>query len=209
MIARNSWVAMGPSIVPWRLKLEVNYPGRWARVSTLVPRCSCRLSWRQANVRRFVWFLGQTEGREQARRLLNRYRGADVNALLHEVIRRWDDVLGAVQVRTPERAMDVLLNRWVLYQTLVCRVWARAAFYQLSGAYGFRDQLQDVMALSVRGARCHARASAAGRCAAVYRRVTFSIGGILHPGAVCGPASPTICSGCRTQSSSSLKSLAT
>ena len=96
-----------------------------------------------------VWFLGQTEGREQARRLLNRYRGADVNALLHEVIRRWDDVLGAVEVRTPERAMDVLLNRWVLYQTLVCRVWARAAFYQLSGAYGFRDQLQDVMALSV------------------------------------------------------------
>jgi len=96
-----------------------------------------------------VWFLGQTEGREEARRLLNRYRGADVNALLHEVIRRWNDVLGAVEVRTPERAMDLLLNRWVLYQTLVCRVWARAAFYQLSGAYGFRDQLQDVMALSV------------------------------------------------------------
>jgi cyclic beta-1,2-glucan synthetase len=96
-----------------------------------------------------VWFLGQTEGREQARLLLKRYRGADVNALLREVTRRWDDVLGALQVRTPERAMDVLLNRWVLYQTLVCRVWARAAFYQLSGAYGFRDQLQDVMALSV------------------------------------------------------------
>ncbi|HTL60005.1 MAG TPA: glucoamylase family protein [Nitrospira sp.] len=96
-----------------------------------------------------VWFLGQTDGREQARRLLNRYRDADVNALLHEVIRRWDDLLGAVEIRTPERAMDVLLNRWVLYQTLVCRIWARAAFYQLSGAYGFRDQLQDVMALSV------------------------------------------------------------
>jgi cyclic beta-1,2-glucan synthetase len=96
-----------------------------------------------------VWFLGQSEGREEARLLLKRYRGADVNALLREVSHRWDDVLGAVQVRTPERAMDILLNRWVLYQTLVCRVWARAAFYQLSGAYGFRDQLQDVMALSV------------------------------------------------------------
>ncbi|MGA6826051.1 GH36-type glycosyl hydrolase domain-containing protein [Nitrospira sp. NS4] len=96
-----------------------------------------------------VWFLGQTEGRAQARLLVERYRDMDVNALLGDVIRRWDDVLGAVQVRTPERAMDVVLNRWVLYQTLACRVWARAAFYQLSGAYGFRDQLQDVMALSV------------------------------------------------------------
>ena len=96
-----------------------------------------------------VWFLGQTADSEQARLLLDRYRGADVNVLLREVTRRWDDLLGVVQVHTPERAMDIFLNRWVLYQTLVCRVWARAAFYQLSGAYGFRDQLQDVMALSV------------------------------------------------------------
>jgi len=96
-----------------------------------------------------VWFLGQTADREQARLLLDRYRGADVNVLLREVTSRWDDLLGVVQVHTPERAMDIFLNRWVLYQTLVCRVWARAAFYQLSGAYGFRDQLQDVMALSV------------------------------------------------------------
>ena len=96
-----------------------------------------------------VWFLGQTAEKEQARLLLHRYRGADVDALLREVTGRWDDLLGVVQVHTPERAMDIFLNRWVLYQTLVCRVWARAAFYQLSGAYGFRDQLQDVMALSV------------------------------------------------------------
>jgi cyclic beta-1,2-glucan synthetase len=52
-------------------------------------------------------------------------------------------------VKTPERAMDVMLNRWMLYQTLACRVWARAAFYQASGAYGFRDQLQDGMALAL------------------------------------------------------------
>jgi len=67
--------------------------------------------------------------------------------VLKAVTEYWDDVLGTIQVKTPDRAMDLLLNRWLLYQTLVCRVWARSAFYQASGAYGFRDQLQDGMAL--------------------------------------------------------------
>jgi cyclic beta-1,2-glucan synthetase len=96
-----------------------------------------------------VFFLGQTENREQSRELLRRYRAANLDEVLREVARRWDDVLGAVQITTPDRAMDFLVNRWLLYQTLSCRVWARAGFYQLSGAYGFRDQLQDVMALTI------------------------------------------------------------
>src|SRR5260370_42606030 len=58
-------------------------------------------------------------------------------------------MFNVVQVKTPDRAMDIMLNRWLPYQTLACRVWARAAFYQASGAYGFRDQLQDVLALCV------------------------------------------------------------
>src|SRR3989442_603801 len=96
-----------------------------------------------------VFLLGEAATRDEARDLIARYRTRDGDAVLRAVEKRWDDVLGAVQVKTPDRSMDMLLNRWLLYQTLACRVWARSAFYQAGGAYGFRDQLQDVMALTV------------------------------------------------------------
>ena len=94
------------------------------------------------------FFLGQTENAEKSRELITRYRSADLDKTLRDVNAQWDDILTATQVATPDPAMDVMLNRWLLYQTLSCRIWGRAAFYQLSGAYGFRDQLQDVMALT-------------------------------------------------------------
>jgi cyclic beta-1,2-glucan synthetase len=96
-----------------------------------------------------VFLLGQGVGAEEARELVRRYRAADLDAVLAEVQRFWDDVAGALQVETPDRSMDLLLNRWLIYQALSCRFWARSAFYQAGGAYGFRDQLQDVMALTV------------------------------------------------------------
>jgi cyclic beta-1,2-glucan synthetase len=95
-----------------------------------------------------VFFLGQAASAEDARSLIAGYRAANLDTILSEVSRYWDDVLGAVQVKTPDRPMDIMLNGWLLYQTLACRVWARSAFYQASGAYGFRDQLQDGMALT-------------------------------------------------------------
>ena len=96
-----------------------------------------------------VFVLGEAESPEQARELIVRYRTRDVAAVVRAVGEHWGELLGTVQVRTPDRSMDILLNRWLLYQTLACRVWARSAFYQAGGAYGFRDQLQDVMALAV------------------------------------------------------------
>ncbi|HZD31421.1 MAG TPA: hypothetical protein VE779_07145, partial [Candidatus Angelobacter sp.] len=96
-----------------------------------------------------VFFLGQATNRDEARELVARYRAADLDEILRQVAKQWDGLLGTVEIKTPDRAMDVLVNRWLLYQTLSCRVWGRAAFYQASGAYGFRDQLQDVMALTV------------------------------------------------------------
>ncbi len=94
-----------------------------------------------------LFLLGEAESSAEARDLLDRYRSTDHLALLHDVRERWDDVLGTIRVRTPERSMDLLLNRWLGYQTLSCRIWARSAFSQSGGAYGFRDQLQDVAAI--------------------------------------------------------------
>jgi cyclic beta-1,2-glucan synthetase len=105
-------------------------------------------SLRPGEEKEIVFVLGQAANGDEARRLLRRYADPGrVEAALGAVRRRWDDILGAVQVRTPDAALDLLLNRWLLYQVLACRVWARSAFYQSGGAYGFRDQLQDVMAL--------------------------------------------------------------
>ncbi|HEV8584522.1 MAG TPA: glucoamylase family protein, partial [Methylomirabilota bacterium] len=96
-----------------------------------------------------VFLLGQAPSHEAARELVLRYRACDLDAALAGVVSGWDAVLGTVQVATPDRSLDILLNRWLLYQTLACRVWARTAFYQAGGAYGFRDQLQDVAALAL------------------------------------------------------------
>jgi len=95
-----------------------------------------------------VFLLGQTDSSEDAQRLIKRYRTDEQFSAQNEVVQYWRDFLGAVEVKTPDRSMDIMLNGWLMYQTLVCRVWARSGFYQSSGAYGFRDQLQDGMSLA-------------------------------------------------------------
>ena len=96
-----------------------------------------------------VFMLGDAASEADAQALITKYRAADIDSVLADVATQWNGLLDTVQVRTPDRAMDILLNDWLLYQVLGCRLWARTAYYQASGAYGFRDQLQDVMALCV------------------------------------------------------------
>lgn len=108
----------------------------------------CQIKLAPGESTEITFFIGQGASHAESRTLLAHYRKADLNAMFSEVSRYWQSVLKTVQVKTPDRSMDIMLNGWLLYQTLVCRIRARSAFYQASGAYGFRDQLQDGMALT-------------------------------------------------------------
>ena len=91
--------------------------------------------------------LGQAESVEEVHERVFTYReGLALETALSKTRAWWDDLLGTIEVHTPELATDFLINRWLLYQSLSCRIWGRSAFYQSGGAFGFRDQLQDVMA---------------------------------------------------------------
>ena len=95
-----------------------------------------------------IFVLGQAAGLEQVRRLVREHADVDrARESFAALSRQWDDILNATQVSTPDIGFNLMMNRWLLYQVLSCRVWARSGFYQSGGAYGFRDQLQDVMAL--------------------------------------------------------------
>jgi len=97
--------------------------------------------------REIVILMGQCESTEAARSMVLRYRDLNTaKAALELVTADWKNRLNRIQVKTPDAAMNILLNKWLLYQTLSCRYWSRTAFYQSGGAYGFRDQLQDCMA---------------------------------------------------------------
>jgi cyclic beta-1,2-glucan synthetase len=94
--------------------------------------------------------LGQTDSAAQARHLVLAYREDRAFENAFDRTRAWWDILlGTIEVQTPELAADLLINRWLQYQSLSCRIWGRSAFYQSGGAFGFRDQLQDVLAFLV------------------------------------------------------------
>lgn len=122
-----------------------------------------------------LFLLGQGADKSGARALLEKYRAQEnAQAAMAETTRQWQALLETVRVETPDAALNLLLNHFLLYQTLACRVWGRAALYQAGGAFGFRDQLQDVMALVLAApeiTRAHILRAAAHQ---------FSQGDVLH-----------------------------
>jgi cyclic beta-1,2-glucan synthetase len=95
-----------------------------------------------------VFLLGYGANAEAAKDLARHAASKTAEQRLSDVHSSWDQLLSATQVSTPDPLFDVLVNRWLLYQTVSCRMWAKAGFYQAGGATGFRDQLQDALALS-------------------------------------------------------------
>ncbi len=140
--------------------------------------------------REVVFTIGAADDAEQARQLMQRFAGAGgAREALEAVWAHWNRTLGVVYVETPDRALDVMVNGWLVYQTLSSRYWGRSGYYQSGGAYGFRDQLQDVVAL------LHATPWLARehllRCAGrQFARAMCSTGGIRPGARVCAHTSP-------------------
>ena len=107
-----------------------------------------RIELAEGQEREIVFVFGAARNADEAQHLIQRFGGpAGARQALEAVWEYWNHTLGAVQVETPDPALDVLVNGWLVYQTLSCRLWGRSGYYQSGGAYGFRDQLQDTMAL--------------------------------------------------------------
>jgi len=122
-----------------------------------------------------VFFLGVAEGEDEIADCLARLRGPGAAAVAAaNTIASWEEHFASFEVKTPDPAFDLMVNRWLPYQILSSRVYARAGFYQASGAFGFRDQLQDVSALFLSApgiARAHILRAAAHQ---------FEEGDVLH-----------------------------
>ena len=122
-----------------------------------------------------VALVGQVATSESARDLIRAYREPQTLQGALDTIRAfWNDTLGALQVTTPVPALDTLVNGWLVYQNLACRLWGRSAFYQSGGAFGFRDQIQDACALTF------TRPDLLRRQIALHAAHQFPEGDVLH-----------------------------
>jgi len=141
-LGRNGTLANPDAMCRWRLSGKLG--------AALDPCGAIQVPFELADgqERQIIFRLGAGRDLGQARELAQRLRKpGTARTALQKVQQYWKRTLGTVQVDTPNTALNMLANGWLLYQVLACRVWARSGYYQSGGAFGFRDQLQDVMAL--------------------------------------------------------------
>jgi cellobiose phosphorylase len=125
--------------------------------------------------KKIVFILGVGQNLNEAQRLVQIFNDSiAAEDALKAVQKYWDKTLNAVQIKTPDPSLNILANGWLLYQTLACRIWARTGYYQSGGAFGFRDQLQDVMAL------IHARPGFAREQLLLCASHQFEVGDVQH-----------------------------
>ncbi|WP_051569370.1 GH36-type glycosyl hydrolase domain-containing protein [Alkaliphilus transvaalensis] len=106
----------------------------------------CTVDLEANSQKELTFLLGQEQEKSHIRKLVKKYKNLkNAKSALEEVKNYWSGLFETIQVKTPDKSMDFMLNAWLLYQTISCRLWARSAFYQSGGAYGYRDQLQDAM----------------------------------------------------------------
>lgn len=143
-IGRNGSTAMPAALTPTAKPIA-------ARAGMGLDPCAVlqtRVELQPGDEQTLVYLLGQGDDAAHARALIQKYRtGENAVHAAAQVQEQWHKLLDTVRVQTPDAAFDTMINHWLIYQTLACRLWARSAFYQSGGAYGFRDQLQDVTAL--------------------------------------------------------------
>ena len=167
--APRFWAAtVRRNIRRWTKSISMNAP---APVSIAARPFKCMVDLDPGETTEVIFLLGEADDVEEARHLVRRFRDhEEVERALRQTQKWWDDFLGTLQVETPIIGVNFLLNRWLPYQTLSCRVWGRSAWYQSGGAFGFRDQLQDVMALMHSRPANRARTNFARRRASIRRR---------------------------------------
>ncbi|MBK8616680.1 MAG: cellobiose phosphorylase [Anaerolineales bacterium] len=126
-------------------------------------------------VQEVFFLIGEGKDRAESLALIGQIQArAEVETIWQAVQSQWDELLNVITVETPDPALDLILNRWMLYQTIACRLWGRTALYQSSGAFGFRDQLQDVLAL------LHTRPDIVRAQILEAARHQFEAGDVLH-----------------------------